>query len=119
MSRVWLVQTITVVALAGLTLRWWLEYRRHRRTDAPSYVQRLRAWRLVGLGLMLLGLLLALVPFGLSLGWHILLVAGPVGIGGCTMLVTWLALAAHRRYPGLVLDVDPPGPGHQGDRDRR
>jgi uncharacterized membrane protein YgdD (TMEM256/DUF423 family) len=117
MSRLWLAQAITLVALGGLGVRWWRDYRRHRHTDARSWVQRLRARRLHGLGLLLVGLLLELVPFKTSSGWQILLVIGTVGFGGCTVIVTWLALAAHRRYPCLVLDVEPSGAGPQRDRD--
>jgi hypothetical protein len=109
MSRVWLAPAITVVVLGGLGVQWWRDYRRHRHADARSWVQRLRAWRLRGLGLLVIGLLLELVSFGTSLGGRILLVIGTVGFGGCTVVVTWLALAAHRRYPGLVLDIDASG----------
>jgi hypothetical protein len=119
MNRVWLGQAITFVALGGLGVRWWRDYRRHRHTDARSWLQPLRAWRLRGLGLLLFGLVLGLVPMRTSLGWRLLLAAATVGLGGCTLAVTWLALAAHRRYPGLVLDMDAGGAGHQGDRDRR
>ena len=123
MNRVWLGQAITLVALGGLGVRWWRDYRRHGHTDARSWLQPLRAWRLRGLGLLLfglvLGLVLGLVPIRTSLGWRILLAAGTVGLGGCTVAVTWLALAAHRRYPGLVLDMDTAGAGQQHDRDGR
>ncbi len=116
MSRVWFAEAITLVALGGLGIRWWREY---RRTDARSWVHRLRAWRLFGLGLVLIGLLLQLLPLSTSLGGQILLVVGTLGFGGCIVVVTWLALAAHRRYPGLVLDIDPSGAGRQRDRDGR
>ena len=117
MSRVWLGQTITLVALAGLGGWWWRDYSRHRRTGAPPYVQRLRAWRLFGLTLFIAGLLLELAPIWTSFDAQILLAAATVGLGGCTVIVTWLALAAHRRYRGLVLNVDARGQRRQGDRD--
>jgi hypothetical protein len=82
-------------------------------------VQRIRVRRLSGLGLLLVGLLLQLAPFETSLGVRILLAAVTVGFGGCTVAVTWLALGAHRRYPGLVLDIDPPGGERQPDQDAR
>ena len=63
MSRVWFAEAITLVALGGLGIRWWREY---RRTDARSWVHRLRAWRLFGLGLVLIGLVTA--ALALSLG---------------------------------------------------
>jgi hypothetical protein len=108
MSRVWWTQAIALVALGGLGIRWLGDYRRHRHTDARSWVQRIRARRLSGLGLLLVGLLLQLAPFEISSGGRILLAAVTVGVGGCTVAVTWLALIGHRRYPGLVLDIDPP-----------
>ena len=119
MSKVWLAQAIALVILGGLWLRWWLEYRRHARTDAPSPVQGLRGWRVVGLGLVLLWLLIELVTGDVPLGWQILLAVGTVGFGGCIVIVTWLALAANRRYPGALPEVDALGTGRERGRDRR
>jgi hypothetical protein len=116
MSRVEWAEAITLLALGGLGVRWWLDYRRHRHAGARSHVQRLRAWRGFGLSLVLIGLCLELLPFHGSLIWRILLGAGSFGLGGCTVIVTWLALAANRRYPGILADVDPLGGRHQRDR---
>jgi hypothetical protein len=117
MSRVWLGQATTLLALAGLGGWWWRDYSRHRRTGALLYVQRLRAWRLFGLVLFIAGLLLELAPIWTSFDAQAVLAAATVGLGGCTVIVTWLALAAHRRYPGLVPHVDARGQRRQGDRE--
>jgi hypothetical protein len=118
MSKMWLVQAITLVALGGLGVQWWRGYRQHRVTDARSWLQRLRAWRLYGLGMLLVGLLLELARFDTALIGRILLAVGTLGLGGGIVAVTWLALAAHRRYPGLVLHLDTNGDEHQRDGGR-
>ena len=116
MNTVLLGQAITLAVLAGLGGWWWRDYSRYRHTGSPPYLQRLRAWRLSGLGLFMAGLLLELAPAWTSFDAQFLLAAA-VALGGCTVIVTWLALAAHRRYPGVVLDHDGPGKGRQGDRE--
>jgi hypothetical protein len=98
--RVWAGDIVGFIVLAGLAAYWWRDYLRQRRAGAPGNAQRLRVWRLCGIGLFVIGL-----PWqfhGVPSLWEVLLLAVTLGAAPWIVVIASVALAAHRRYPGVV-----------------